>query len=243
MAAQSKTVGSPVDIICNGDTIEVAFSRTLIGAPDELIGREVTLRVTDVADLALNRMASAAQWSFTVGAFDESAVSVSLTDTRVPLRLVNGSADINAAVARELAGPDGPLAQLQVTGATRRRQVQVGEQMATFDVEVAPSSSVAGGRSAVLSIRTRRTHRRDLTIRADCLHFGLCHQQQRSPHAAAVAVQSRTQPPRPHLRLPLSPRQRRGYTPSSQTSNFSSSRRNARIRLSTQTTRRSLALH
>jgi hypothetical protein len=33
MAAQSKTVGSPVDIICNADTIEVAFSRTLIGAP------------------------------------------------------------------------------------------------------------------------------------------------------------------------------------------------------------------
>lgn len=145
-----KPVGSSVDIICTTNTIEVAFSRTLISAPDELIGKEVTLRVADVVDLALNRLATVAEWSFTVGAFDETAVSVTLSDVRVPLALLGeNDTDINAAVARVLAGPDGPIAQLtvsSVSASTRRRQA--GAETAV-DVVVAPSDSVAGGRSAL----------------------------------------------------------------------------------------------
>jgi hypothetical protein len=146
-----KPVGTSVDIICTTNTIEVAFSRTLISAPDELIGKEVTLRVADVADLALNRIAAAAEWSFTVGAFDESAVSVTLSDIRVPLTLLaDNDTDINAAVARMLAGPDGPFEQLSVSsggGAITRRRQAVASR--SFDIVVAPSTSVVGGRSAV----------------------------------------------------------------------------------------------
>jgi hypothetical protein len=145
----TKAVGSSVDIICKADTIEVAFSRTLISAPDELIGKEVTLRVADVVDLALNRLATVAEWSFTVGAFDEAAISVTLSDVRVPLTLLGeNDTDVNAAVARVLSGPDGPLAQLTVSSAATRRR-QAGAQSPAFDIVVAPSDSVAGGRSAV----------------------------------------------------------------------------------------------
>ena len=56
-------IDNPVDIICSDTRIELAFSRTLIQA-SSIIGKTVTIRASGVRDLALNKLASNAEWEF-----------------------------------------------------------------------------------------------------------------------------------------------------------------------------------
>ena len=136
------TIDRPIDVLCKEEKIEIAFGRTLVQSPAMLIGKSVTLRLSNVPDLALN-VAQSVEWTFTVGEFSTSAASVSLTDVRVPLDLLNGSGDISVQVAAALIGDDGaPLTQIKVTqtgsggsdpAAMRKRQV--GETV-TVTVEI-----------------------------------------------------------------------------------------------------------
>lgn len=46
LGENSVKVENAVDVLCEGNKIEFAFSRTLIQSPDELIGQQVTISVS-----------------------------------------------------------------------------------------------------------------------------------------------------------------------------------------------------
>lgn len=112
--------------------------------------------MTNVEDLALNKHRGAAEWTFKVGAFDESKTTVRLSDVRVPASLVDGTADENAAVIAALLGDEAPEDQIEVkaSAAMRRRAVDPNEPVLSYDVVIRPAADVQGGKSAVRLAKT-----------------------------------------------------------------------------------------
>jgi hypothetical protein len=137
-------ITNPVDVICESTKVRFAFSRTLIQMSEALVGKDVTMRITDVPDLALNTVAESS-WSFAVGAFALDKASVKLTDVRVPFDAIGSgsSADISSAVARLLLGANGPLAQITVSPLTVARKRGLTRSF-NVDVKSAESSGASG---------------------------------------------------------------------------------------------------
>ncbi len=142
-----RPVENAVDVVCDKNKIQLALSRTVIEAPDDLLGRRVTLRVSNVADLALNVLTQPAEWQFLIGAIDESLASVSLKDIRLPLALFQSGnvSEVIAAATKALFGDLGSDAAARVRVNTSA--AQTGGDVASFDVTIAPL--VAGGRRRV----------------------------------------------------------------------------------------------
>ena len=59
---EARQIDGLVDVICDGDKIEIAFGRALLsGDPSTAIGKPVTVKLTNVRDLAYNK-AQSVQW-------------------------------------------------------------------------------------------------------------------------------------------------------------------------------------
>eukprot|EP00019_Armaparvus_languidus_P010035 CAMPEP_0168584868 /NCGR_PEP_ID=MMETSP0420-20121227/3375_1 /TAXON_ID=498008 /ORGANISM="Pessonella sp." /LENGTH=723 /DNA_ID=CAMNT_0008619711 /DNA_START=274 /DNA_END=2441 /DNA_ORIENTATION=+ len=139
----SVPTSAAVDVICKEEQIEYAFSRDFITSDTPLKGKRVTFRTTGVLDLAENA-ATSAEWSFSVGNFDESETSVKLSDVRVPASVLAGVSPVDE--LRELLGVDEQV-QVAESGAARKRQRDA--DVYAFDIDIKPASAVRDGQGAI----------------------------------------------------------------------------------------------
>jgi hypothetical protein len=160
-------VSNPVDVICEKTKVRFAFSRTLVQMSDAFVGKQVTVHLANVPDLALNTAAAEVSWAFTVGAFALDKASVTLTDVRVPLAITSGERDVSGAVARALLGANGPLAQITVTptmvAPMRKRQASSMSLTESFNVQV-KSAEESGVRDAPGALTIANTILKQPTI-------------------------------------------------------------------------------
>jgi len=96
-----------------------------------------------VPDLALN-LALNAEWTFTVGNFDQTETSVKLSDVRVPSSVLNSDDPIGE--LRTLLGVNGGD-QVAISAGARKRQ---SSSVQVFDIDIEAASKVQAGQNAIL---------------------------------------------------------------------------------------------